>query len=122
MATYKLDSAAAARQIRVMSMGGEPRARMRENAAKLSPDGKPTYSTGVVAAREDGGQDRGVTVAVIEPQIFPLGTMLRPDGDVWLTPYVSDNGNRASAGMSIVATRLVPVDGHRAEAAPKVAA
>jgi hypothetical protein len=41
---------------------------------------------------------------VIEPHTFPLGTLLRPDGDVWLTPYVSENGGRASAGMFIVAT------------------
>jgi len=107
---YKLDAAEAAERIRVMSMGGEPRPRLKDDLPKLAPNGKATYSSGVVAAREDGGQDKGVTIAVTEPKVYSLGTILRPEGDVWLTPYVSENGGRASAGMSIIAERLVPVD------------
>lgn len=110
MAIYKLDAVEAAEQIRVMSMGGDPRPRMKDDQPKLAPNGKATYSTGVVAARQDGGQDKGVTIAVTEPKAYPIGTVLRPDGDVWLTPYVAENGTRTSAGMSFIAERLVPVE------------
>lgn len=110
MGTYKGDSAAASQTWRFMGMGGDPRPRMRGDEPKLAPNGKPTFSTGVVAAREDGGQDRGVTVAVTEPGSYPMGTVLRPDGAVWITPYVLEGGSRPSVGISIVAERLVPID------------
>ena len=96
--------------ISALSLGGEPRPRADESGVpKLSPDGRPTYSTGVVVARETGGIDRGITISVIEPEVFPLGTVVRVDGRTWLTPYVQDSGGRASIGKSFVCERLVAV-------------
>lgn len=87
-------------------MGGEPRPRQREDGTpKLAPDGRPTFSTGVVVARSDGGQDRGITVAVVEPQEYPLGTRLCPDGRAWVTPSVTD---ARRLGLSVIVERLVP--------------
>jgi hypothetical protein len=107
MATYKSDSQWAAANLVAFAMGGDPRPRLNaEGGPKLSPDGRPTFSTGVVVARPDGGQDRGVTISVTEPTRLPLGVLLRPDGNVWLTPYES-NGR---VGVSIVCDRLVPAD------------
>jgi hypothetical protein len=59
-----------------------------------------------VIARDDGGVDRSVTIAVVEPTKFPLGLAVRPDGKCWLTPYVTDSQR---LGISIVCERLVPI-------------
>jgi len=107
---FQIDSRWAAENFRALSMGGEPRPRTNEDGVpKLAPNGKPTYSTGVVLARADGGQDRGITIAVTEPMTLPFGVPMRPDGAVWATPYET-NGRVA---VSIICERLVPV------AAPK---
>ena len=94
-------------------MGAELRARTgRDDAPKLSPSGKATFSTGVVVAREDGGQERGATISVTEQpaEVWPMGTRLRAQGDAWLTPYVADSGSgRPQVGLSFVVDRLVPV-------------
>ena len=104
MATYEITPSAAA-QIVAMSMGGAARPRLREGVAKLSPDGRPTFASGVVVAREDGqGQERGVSIAVIESTVLPMGALVRPDGKTWVTPYVTDAGR---VGVSIVTERLV---------------
>lgn len=102
---------------KAMSMGktidpAAPRTN-REGLVKTSPDGRPTYSSGVVVAREDGGQAQDNFYAVIEPPKapWPMGTVLRPEGKAWVTPYVVDGGNgrRAQQGLSFVVERLVPV-------------
>ena len=109
MSTYKLDPESA-RTITAIAFGQEPRPRTNQDGSpKLSPDGRPTYSTGVQVARPDGGIDRGITIAVIEPANFSLGKVVRVDGDTWLTPYVQDNGGRPATGQSIVCERLVVV-------------
>ena len=93
----------------LLSMGREEliQRTTKEGAPKLSPDGRPTFSTGVAAIREGGGQDQGVTVAVIEvPKTpWPLGAALRAEGKAWLTPYVNQQGRQ---GLSFVVERLVP--------------
>lgn len=113
MATYMLDPADAAAKIAGISMGAEPRPRAdrASGAVKTSPDGRPTYTTGIVVARDGGGLDRAVTLAVIEPgPALPLGTRVRVDGRVWATPYLAGDGASRSLGLSIVAERIVPVD------------
>ena len=109
MTTYKLADESV-RSIKGIAFGQEPRPRTSQDGSpKLSPDGRVTYSTGVQVARPDGGIDKGITIAVIEPTKFSLGTVVRADGDTWLTPYVQDNGGRPSTGQSIVCERLVAV-------------
>ncbi|GLK16923.1 hypothetical protein GCM10017602_14050 [Herbiconiux flava] len=106
MAILKLESRWASENLRALSLGGEVRPRLNDSGVpKLAPNGKPTFSTGVVVARADGGQDRGVTISVTEPVVLQLGAALRPDGDVWVTPYET-NGR---VGLSIICERLVPV-------------
>ncbi|QCQ17248.1 hypothetical protein [Microbacterium sp. RG1] len=106
MVMLKVDSEWAARNIRAQGMGGEPRIRTGDNQVpKLAPNGKPTYASGVVVARPEGGVDRGVSIAVTEPAVLPLGVALCPAGDIWVTPYES-NGRVA---LSIVCDRLVPL-------------
>jgi hypothetical protein len=93
-----------------LSMGGAPRPRTTpDGSPKMSPHGKPTFSAPLVMAREDGGLDRGVTIAVCEPSEFPLGSKVRLDGRVWLTPYVQENNGRSGIGQSIVCDRVVLV-------------
>jgi len=109
MTTYKLADESA-NSIRAIAFGQDPRQRTNQDGTpKLSPDGRVTYSTGVQVARPDGGIDKGITIAAIEPSKFPLGAVVRADGDTWLTPYVQDNGGRPSTGQSIVCERLVAV-------------
>lgn len=113
MATYLLDSADAAEKIVGLAMGGEyrPRADRATGVVKLSPDGRPTCTSGMVVARPDGGHDRSVTVAVIETgTAYPLGTRVRVDGKVWVTPYLAGDGSSRALGLSVVAERLVPMD------------
>lgn len=98
-----------------VSLGGtdELRARQGEREGrvvpKLSVDGRPTFASGVVVARETGGQEKGVTIAVIETPTKPwsLGQALRAEGKCWVTPYVTDTNRQ---GLSFVVERLVPVD------------
>lgn len=96
-----------------LAMGVEDlRAREKEQdgrvVAKTSPDGRPTFASGVVVARDMGGQDKGATIAVIEKPTKPwaLGTALRAEGACWVTPYVTE-ANRL--GLSFTVERLVPV-------------
>lgn len=101
--------------VHIISLGMPEVGRTRVNAEgqpKLSPDGRVTHSTGVVAAREDGGQDRGITIAVIDYKPFPMGTPLRMDGGVWVTPYVTDAKRQ---GLSFICERLVPATPARAD-------
>lgn len=109
MAVYELSPLALLRTA-ALAMGGEMRPRLKEGVPKLSPDGRPTYASGVVVARDDGGVDRNVTIAVIELGKFPLGMAVRPDGKAWLTPYVTD---AQRLGISIVCERLIPVKAER---------
>ncbi len=96
-----------------LAMGGDLRPRMKGDQPKCAPNGKPTFSSGVVVAREDGGVDRGATISVIEPPAAPwlLGTPLRAAGACWVTPYVTD-ANRQ--GLSYTVERLVPVSAGKA--------
>lgn len=99
-----------AKGLLAQAMGGAPRPRTNpDGSPKLAPNGKPTYASGVVVARPEGGADRGITIAVTDPAPLPLGAVVHPDGEVWVTPYES-NGRVA---LSIVCDRLV------APAAPK---
>jgi hypothetical protein len=92
-----------------MAMGGDPKPRAKEDGTlKVSLGGEPTSSIQVVVLRADGqGQERFTSVAVYtaNAQVFPLGTFLRPEGAVQVTPYVTDS-NRL--GLSYVVERLVP--------------
>jgi len=102
----KLDSDWAAAILRALSMGGEPRPRLTEDGApKLAPNGKPTFVSGAVVARPDGGHDRSITIAVTEPTPHRMGAVVKPDGEVFVTPY-EQNGRVA---LSIICDRLVPV-------------
>ncbi len=113
MAIFKIDPSAVPQSL---SMGGELRPRMKGTGEaaepKLSPSGKPTFSTGVVVEREGGGQERGATIAVIETpaEPWPMGTKLKAAGDCWLTPYVAEGSGRPQVGLSFVVERLVPVE------------
>lgn len=110
MTTYKL-AQDSAETITGISFGQKPKARTNQDGSpKLSPDGRPTFSTGIQVARPDGGVDRGITVAVIEPSTFPLGAVVRAQGLTWLTPYVQEVGSRFAVGQSIVCERLVAAD------------
>lgn len=106
MAIFQIDPAAVPA---ALSMGVEDfRARMRGDDPKTAPNGRPTFTSGVVVTRDGGGADRSASIAIIEkPTVpWPLGTPLRAEGDCWLTPYVT-NDNRQ--GLSFVVTKLVPV-------------
>ena len=120
MAIFKID---AGEVPEALSMGVEElRARTnRDDSPKLSPSGKPTFSSGVVVAREDGGQERGATISVIEVPAtpWPMGTRLKAEGDAWLTPYVSDGSGRPQVGLSFVVDRLVPVTPAKATFPPR---
>jgi hypothetical protein len=90
-----------------MGMEATYQPRLKEGQPKLSPTGRPTFTSGVVVARPDGGVDRGLTIAVVEPPAKPwaMGLLLRADGRCWLTPYVDAGGRQA---ISFTVERLVP--------------
>jgi len=117
MATYKLDQS---EKFEAMSMGMKPAEEVKprqsnEGILKLSPHGKNTYPAGVIVARADGnGPDKNVSIAVCEYKVYPMGTVLRTDGAVYITPYVSENGGRANAALSVVCDRLIPVHASKA--------
>jgi hypothetical protein len=100
----------------VLGSGGVPKPRLDRDtgAVKLSPDGRPTYSSGTTALvmDEDGElvPSRGtMSVHVIEPAekygknaIEPVAFMT--DGRTWITPYVSNSWT----AYSVVCERLIP--------------
>lgn len=98
----------------LLGQGATPRARVdRDGRPKLSPDGRPTFSTGcTVLSQDDSGEwvpSRGtLSVHVTEPAerygknaVTP--TLFSTEGVTWITPYVS-NG---FVGLSVVTDRLV---------------
>jgi hypothetical protein len=112
----------------VLGSGSVPKARVDRatNVPKLSPDGRPTFSTGTTALVEDAETGelvpaRGtVSVHVVEPaerygknavQPAPLMT----DGRTWVVAYVS-NGFSA---YSITCERLIPYSQQRQQEAAK---
>lgn len=78
---------------------------------KTSPDGRPVYRTALQALRlENGapvGQDRDVSLSVIEPCDIQPAKNYGVSGLVWITPYSMANGR---VGISIIAERVRPVE------------
>lgn len=91
--------------IRVVGLGGQPKLR----DGKLSPDGRPTYSSGCVLLVDRAGDvrpDKSASVHVVEPAAtYVLGEQYVAAGQVWVTPYTAANDRVA---LSVTVERLVP--------------
>ena len=76
---------------------------------KTAPDGRAVYSTSLKALRlVDGipvGEERGVSLAVIEPVDISAGKSYRLKGQVWITPYERDG----RVALSIIAESVETV-------------
>lgn len=81
---------------------------------KNSPDGRQTYASNTIlmTLRNDGTvqPDKTASVHVIErADDYPIGTMFRAEGDIWVQPYQSGSGDSSRVSMSITVERLVPI-------------
>jgi len=78
---------------------------------KTAPDGRPVYRTQLQALRiVDGqpvGQERDVTLAVIEPCDITPGVTYGLSGLTWITHYSTSNGR---VGVSIITERVRPIE------------
>jgi len=76
---------------------------------KTAPDGRVLYSTALKALRlVDGvpvGEERGVSLAVIDTIDIAAGKLYRLKGSVWITPYERDG----RVALSIIAETVEPV-------------
>jgi len=76
---------------------------------KTAPDGRVLYSTALKALRlVDGapvGEERGVSLAVIDTIDIAVGKFYRLKGSVWITPYERDG----RVALSIIAETVEPV-------------
>ena len=113
-----------AQKLVMLGQGSTPRARVdRDGRPKMSPSGKPTFSSGCAALVKDETGEfvpaRGtISVHVTEPaerygKSAVSSTVFVTDGETWVTPYVS-NG---FIGLSVTTERLVEYK--RTEAAVK---
>jgi len=77
---------------------------------KTSPDGRAVHRTALKALRlVDGqpvGEDRNVSLAIIERCDIAAGKIYELAGTVWATHYVGNNGKLA---LSLVAEKVVEV-------------
>lgn len=98
-----------------MSLVSTPKNEMRartdqEGNPKLSPNGSPTFSTGLkVLALENGNptsEVRGATVNVCHPLDLVFSGTYQPEGKVWITHYLT---NAKQLGVSITCEKLVTV-------------
>lgn len=88
----------------------DARPRMRDGVPRMSPDGRPTYNSGVVGPSRWGGADSETTVAVIERGTYEFGRFYRLDGLVWIQSFaVQGFGGRARQRQAILAERLIEV-------------
>jgi len=77
---------------------------------KQSPDGRPVHRTALKALRlVDGqpiGEDRNVSLSLIERCDIAAGKIYELAGTVWATHYIGNNGKLA---LSLVAEKVVEV-------------
>ena len=81
-----------------------------EGHGKTSPSGKPLFRVPQLRALRviDGvpaGEDSSVSLAVEQPFELVFGRAYTLAGDVFVTPYVQQNGR---LGLSVIAERIVP--------------
>lgn len=82
----------------------------REREGKLF-QGRKTYTSGAMlrVKNSDGSirNDRNASIHVVEPKVYPAGTLLVSEGLVALTAYQNDAKRQC---WSIVVERFVPVE------------
>jgi len=73
----------------------------RDGKPKLAPNGSPVHRTSLKALRLANGQvvgeERSVSLSIIDRTDIAAGKIYELVGTVWITPYLSNNGRLATS-------------------------